>query len=136
MGGSDRLTMALRGDCVMRKSDSRTISLGTGFVVCVVCALCIVPLAHAEQSSKAPSADGIETIYVTATRRTTDVQSTPIAIDVFGSDQLEESRIQSVEDLQFQTAGLKIAGGGLVRVSLRGIGPNSITPTSESGVGT
>jgi iron complex outermembrane receptor protein len=119
----------------MRPDDSWVARLGTRAARFVVVALSICSLAHAEEASSRSTSDAVETIYVTATRREQDVQDVPIAMDVFDSDRLRQSRVESIADLQFLSAGLKIAGGNIVRIALRGIGPNSITPTSESGVG-
>jgi iron complex outermembrane receptor protein len=104
--------------------------------------LCLAQAARAQSSSQPPadrastSAATVETLIVTATRRETNVQNVPIAIDAFDSQRLVESRVQTAADLQFLSPGLKISGGNLERVTLRGVGPNSIDPVAESGVGT
>lgn len=121
----------------MKKFGSTFAKLGTGGAVSMIALPYGAPQAHAEASaSPGPSSTTIGEVVVTATRRQVNVQNVPIAIDAIDANKLKESGISSVADLQFLSAGLKVSGGDLARISLRGIGSDSITPTSESGVGT
>lgn len=71
----------------------------------------------------AQSADTIETIVVTAEKRATDAQTTPIAMQIFTGQQLTAQGINSTSDLQFHTPDLMISSNTLQgEVYIRGIG--------------
>jgi iron complex outermembrane receptor protein len=73
-------------------------------------------------------------IIVTAQKRSQNVQDVPIAIDVLGAEQLEEMRITRPQDLQTATPGLLIQqfNGANIKVSIRGVGSDSISGTQSS----
>jgi iron complex outermembrane receptor protein len=115
-----------------------------GGLASALAVLSAAPMAHAQGTAGSPparpaaaaQATTVDTVIVTATRRKVDVQKLPIAIDAYDGKQIRDRRIESVADLQFLSPGLKVSGGNSERVTLRGIGPNSINPIVESGVGT
>src|ERR1700722_17885793 len=77
----------------------------------------------AATSAYAQSTDSIESVVVTAEKRATDAQSTPIAMQVFTGAQLNAAGINSTLDLQFPTPGLMISSNTLQgEVYIRGIG--------------
>ena len=64
-------------------------------------------------------------IVVTARRRSERAIDVPASLDVFSGDSLENIGVTSLQSLQFQTPGLKIAvAGESSRISLRGVGTN------------
>jgi outer membrane receptor protein involved in Fe transport len=86
-----------------------------------------VPAAQAAGES----GSGIEEIIVTAQRREEALQDVPIAVSAFTSETLSERRIDDALDVQFNTPNLVYVGNE--RPTLRGIGNNAISSTSESG---
>jgi iron complex outermembrane receptor protein len=55
--------------------------------------------AAPEDAAKSPSSGGLTEIVVTATKRETNLQRTPISISVIGSDIIERRHVQSLLDL-------------------------------------
>ena len=53
-----------------------------------------VPSVYAQQTTPT-----LETVTVTAQRRETDLQTTPVAISAYGGEQLVENKIFTVNDL-------------------------------------
>jgi iron complex outermembrane recepter protein len=71
--------------------------------------------------------DVLEEIMVTATKRETNLQDTPIAIATFDMDQMDDANVRNVEDLSSIVPGLNVGTvSGRVLVSLRGIGNDNI----------
>lgn len=81
----------------------------------------------------------VEEIVVTAQRREQSIQDTGLTIQAFGTDDLEELRIQSPQDLSSQVTNLDLTsqlGGQNVVVTMRGIGLNDINSNISPSVGT
>jgi len=81
------------------------------------------------QTSAAPSDDtAIETIVVTAQRRSEDIQTVPISIQAFTGKDIEELGIRSSTDIAQFTSNVEIAlpsgAGNQPLISIRGIGLN------------
>ncbi|MCJ1962132.1 TonB-dependent receptor [Novosphingobium mangrovi (ex Hu et al. 2023)] len=74
-------------------------------------------------AQESAAADSSHTIIVTALKRDTTLQETPIAISAIGGDDLAEARIQTIADMAATVPGLNFvnAGPGQSRVVLRGI---------------
>ncbi|MCS5583904.1 MAG: TonB-dependent receptor [Pseudomonadales bacterium] len=84
--------------------------------------------------SSVSDSEFMEEIVVTATKRTSRMQDLPISINAFGSDRLQDSAVNSIEDVQYLTAGLKIGDYlGQSVVTIRGIGTQQLVPGFESG---
>jgi iron complex outermembrane recepter protein len=87
----------------------------------------------------APASD-IEIITITATRRTQDVQSVPIAVTAITSEGLAARGIADVKDIQQIAPSLVVTdsnsttNGGVLRI--RGVGTSGNNPGLESAVGT
>lgn len=85
--------------------------------------------------------DGIGEIVVTATKRETNLQKTPISISVIGSEALRERRVQSLLDLaDGGVPSLRIATfearQSALTIGIRGIVPlDANQPAREQGVG-
>lgn len=86
--------------------------------------------APAESQSAASS---LEEVVVTATRRSTTVQETPMAISAIGGEALVNSNVSGLQDITTLVPTLTIGGGagGGGRISMRGIRP----PAGEGTVG-
>jgi iron complex outermembrane receptor protein len=78
----------------------------------------------------------IEEIIVTAQKRESNVQTTPLAISAFAEEQLDNRGIDNAGDLQLYVPGLTF-GKTVTRtsqVTLRGIGAENINPGGDPGV--
>ena len=79
--------------------------------------------------------DFAATVTVTAERRTTDVQKTPLPVTVLSGRELEEKGVERMEDLQFATPLMTVDNAALTQnVTIRGIGLKSGSPRASSGV--
>ncbi|MBB6125232.1 TonB-dependent receptor [Sphingobium subterraneum] len=114
-----------------------------GFLLSTVAMVLAVPLAagaYAQTTSPAagPAAatdqeqGGIVDIIVTAERRSSSVQATPIAISAVSGDSLREKHIADVESLSTNIPNLNFSRiAADARISIRGIGYNAIAPGGE-----
>lgn len=99
------------------------------FIIC----LSVIPMS----SFSAAVTEGyqIEEIIITAQKRETNIQDTPVAISAFGEERLERSGIQSVSDLSNQVPSLQFSNfGNVVFMALRGIGMENATAGGDPGV--
>ena len=93
------------------------------------------------ETTAAGEDDQLEAIVVTALRRETDLQSTPISISVMSSENLADRHVQSLLDLgDGSVPGLRIATyesrQSALTVGIRGIVPGDANqPAREQGVG-
>src|SRR5262245_6796369 len=96
--------------------------------------------AHAQDAGDG-EAQGIEDVIVTATKRDTNLQQTPIAISVLNTESLEDRHVQSLLDLaDGAVPSLRIATfearQSALTVGIRGIVPlDANQPAREQGVG-
>ena len=96
--------------------------------------------AAAQESAQARTGTVIEEVVVTATRRETSLQDTPVAITALGTDALEQRNVEDLQDVAKYTPGLQIiglagrGGGAGSNVSIRGIGTDA--QESQASVGT
>jgi iron complex outermembrane receptor protein len=101
--------------------------------------------AQADGSGAAPPAvkkaeSGIETVVVTAQKRSQNIKEVPVAITVVNAAQLERAGVKDIGDLARTAAALEFgdqqstsgAGGS---ASIRGIGTAVMTISAESSVG-
>ncbi len=83
------------------------------------------PLTAPDQTAGAPSNE-LTNVVVTASRRETNLQNTPIAISAFGPDTLQDRAAGSVRDLAGQVPNLYVSRANISYTtqtySLRGIG--------------
>ena len=91
--------------------------------------------AAAQQTDSDTALSEIEKIQVTAQKRITSVQETPVAISAFSGDMLETRGIDDLNNLQSYVpalhAGQEQDG---FKISLRGIGLQGTSSISDSGV--
>jgi iron complex outermembrane receptor protein len=82
---------------------------------------------------------GIETVVVTAQKRSQNIKEVPIAITVINAAQLERAGVKDIGDLAKTAASLEFgdqsAGGPGGSASIRGIGTAVFTTSAESSVG-
>jgi len=80
-----------------------------------------------EKTQRAGGGDQLETIVVTATKRTENAAKIPLSISVISGDALEDQHITSIADLTRSVPNLSFSGGaqgggsGLANIELRGI---------------
>ena len=97
--------------------------------------------ATPEDAAKSPSSEGLTEIVVTATKRETNLQRTPISISVMGADTIRERKVQSLLDLSdggvpsLRVATFEARQSALT-IGIRGIVPlDANQPAREQGVG-
>ncbi|MDQ0464331.1 iron complex outermembrane receptor protein [Caulobacter ginsengisoli] len=93
-------------------------------------ALLIGSPAFAADAPSDDSGDGatVETVIVTATKRDTNLQDTPVAITALGSSQIEKAQINTIADVtRFVPSFQATTQGdhGVITMTLRGVGNDS-----------
>lgn len=99
---------------------------------------CLAVMGNAAaQTGDSATPDGDE-IVVTAEKRATNLQDTPIAVSVLSGDDVARSGISGMSGLNDRVPNLDIAGDvstpNATRVTLRGIGAQNVTLNGEAGV--
>lgn len=93
--------------------------------------------AHAQQADPVPpqtAASTLDEVVVTAERRTTNLQETPIAASVFSGEQLQNKGVTNIESLQFAAPSVTVQNSGQGNsFNIRGIGKTE--NSSSIGVG-
>lgn len=82
---------------------------------------------------------GVEKVVVTATRRETVLQKTPIAITAVGKKALEAAKVENIEDLMPVVPSLQVTNNGNpvgYTARIRGVGTQGDNPGLEAAVGT
>lgn len=92
-----------------------------------------VAQASGEQQADVPEDDaGLQEIIVTAERRETKLQETPIAISVIGGEDLAARNVSTVADLAAELPNVNInTQAGMTMVSVRGLGLQSTRPADD-----
>lgn len=84
--------------------------------------------------------DQIETVVVTAEKRAQDVQAVAATVDAFSAEQLTQSNINTVNDLQKIAPSLFVysttSGASDTTIKIRGVGTTGNNPGLEGAVGT
>jgi iron complex outermembrane receptor protein len=93
----------------------------------------------ASPEARAKADKGIETVVVTAQKRSQSIKDVPVAITVVNAAQLERAGVKDIGDLAKTAASLEFgdqsAGGPGGSASIRGIGTAVFTISAESSVG-
>ena len=99
------------------------------------------PSTQAGADAAAPAEEGIADIIVTATKRETNLQQTPISISVLGGEAIRDRKVQSLLDLadggipSLRVATFEARQSALT-IGIRGIVPlDANQPAREQGVG-
>jgi outer membrane receptor protein involved in Fe transport len=84
----------------------------------------------------APAFAQIEEVVVTAQKKSEDIQTVPIAISAFSSQDIAAHQIKGFADLQFSIPNVSHSQGtfGAGNFQIRGIGTASVTATADPGV--
>lgn len=95
--------------------------------------------AAAEAASASRNKNSIETVVVTAQKRSQSIKEVPVAITAVTAAQLERSGVKDIGDLAKTAASLEFGdqktGGAGGSASIRGIGTAVFTLSAESSVG-
>ena len=95
-------------------------------------------LAQQPSRSDEGASSRLDTIVVTARRRTESLQDTPIAISAFSAADLERQQIDDLLDLNAVVPTLavsEITGAGVAQIFLRGAGQDDSQAASEQPIG-
>lgn len=88
----------------------------------------------AAQSQSSGSAS-IETIVVTAEKRSTDLEKTPEAITALNGAELDQHQVRDLQDLRSIVPNFQMGDAqGIPQISIRGIGTSSFLPGTEGEV--
>lgn len=122
----------------MTKCFNSRAQLRLGGAMIALAAAIAAPPAFAQEAQG--DDEGLDVIVVTATKRATDLQDTPIAIAVADADALEDRNVQSLLDLNGAIPSLRTgtfeSRQSALTVGIRGIVPNDANqPAREQGVG-
>lgn len=111
----------------------------TGHVVTRAALLAATMLAMPAFAQDAPANDDMAEIVVSAERRTSRLQDTPIAISVLGAEQLEAQGVRSINDLAAFVPNLTSTtgpqGSADANFFVRGVGQFDFIITTDPGVG-
>lgn len=79
----------------------------------------------------------LEEIIVTAEKRTTTIQDTPIAVTAFSGEELDRALINKPLDMQFNVPNMLMSKGNFTtaEISIRGIGNLAVGVAADSGTG-
>ncbi|MFZ2986671.1 TonB-dependent receptor [Ideonella sp.] len=104
----------------------------------------LVPMAlvsgslMAQEQAKEPPADGgVERVTITATKRLTFVQDTPLAVTAFSQKDLDKAQVKDLTSLQSMIPNLSVeqhGDSGGVHVFLRGVGSTNHTELGDPAV--
>lgn len=110
----------------------------TLLVSAVIGALSATNLQAQEGDTNEADDGGIERIFVTASKRTTGLQETPVAIQVVSGEAMEQANLANISDLQILVPTLRVAPlerSSNVTFSLRGFGNGANNTGIEPSVG-
>ena len=112
----------------------RLFAYGASLALCLSIASPALGQEEAEEETSLSRRTQIEEILVTAERRETNLQATPIAISAFSAEDIARSDLDSFEKLQFQVPGMTFMTGlTYTYVTVRGVGLE-VPTLGESGV--
>lgn len=107
----------------------RALSLSASVLTLICC-----NAANAQTASTSSSA-GVETVVVTAERRSENLMKTPIAADVISGSELQAKGVVSVDQLQFLAPSVTVDNFGQgIDFNIRGIGKGEHNSQTATGV--
>jgi iron complex outermembrane recepter protein len=66
-------------------------------------------------AQEAASSDALQEVVVTAERRSTDIQTTPVSVTAISGSDLLDRHIDVISDLETQVLGLSVTNSGRAR---------------------
>jgi len=104
------------------------------------CAAALSSIVLTESAHAQTQNNQIETVVVTAEKRSQDIQTVPVTVDAFNADQLRQSNINNINDLQKISPSLLVysttSGASDTSIKIRGVGTTGNNPGLEGAVGT
>src|SRR5690606_23093399 len=123
----------------MKPANFRATTLSLAIVLALAAPAAAAQDADAAQAPAARDATELDTITVTARRRTESIQDVPVAVSAFGEEQLRDLQATNIDGLQGAVPNLNIVPGrgssNTVNVFIRGIGQPDSLQTFDPGVG-
>lgn len=100
-------------------------------------ATCLLASAISAQGALAQGGGMLEEVIVTAEKRVSTIQDTPIAITAFSGDELARSLINNTLDMQMSVPNMLMSKGNFTTaaISIRGIGNLAVGSAADSGTG-
>ncbi|MET0319588.1 MAG: Plug domain-containing protein, partial [Duganella sp.] len=96
--------------------------------------------AQAQATSTGANTDKMAEVYVTATKRSTSLQKTPVAVTALNAAVLDDNHVQTIQDVVNLVPGFSATGQGdhgVITMTLRGVGNDSAkTEYADPEVGT
>src|SRR5471030_1714677 len=100
--------------------------LGTPIQLAILTLLAGTQAAYAQTQAQADNASAtVPEVLVTATKRATSLQKTPVAITALTAATLEDNHVQNIEDIATLVPGFQATtqgDHGVITMTLRGIG--------------
>ncbi|GGK04483.1 TonB-dependent receptor [Luteimonas terricola] len=123
----------------MKPVHIRATTLSLAIVVALAAPALHAQESDADQAPSARSATELDTVTVTARRRTESIMDVPVAVSAFGEEQLKDLQASDVSGLQGAVPNLNIVQGrgsaNSVNVFIRGIGQPDALQSFDPGVG-
>lgn len=94
--------------------------------------------ANEENISKSSTPGHLDEVLVTAERRETDAQKTPVSIAIFTSENIDDLNITQTSDLALRTPGLTIGNSGSMsfpEIRIRGVGTADFSTGADLSIG-
>ena len=123
------MSVAFRLDTDHRCRTPLSLQIGTGLLLSGVASLAS---AEHPQNATVTDAKTLDSVTITATKRATRVQDTPLAISAITAETMTDSGIVSVREAAAMVPGLSVQdnGPGATRLSMRGIYSSGEATTS------
>ena len=100
--------------------------------------LAVLFAAGAVAAAETPATQTVDTVVVTAQKRTQALQDVPIVVNVASGQQLRDQGVKDIKDLQLLTPGLTVTSTSsevVTTARIRGVGTVGDNPGLESSVG-
>jgi len=126
----------------MNARTPRARLLGSPIQLAILTMLAGINPAIAQTSATAPQVQGdaIPEVYVTATKRSTSLQKTPVAVTAISAAALDDNHVQTIQDVVNLVPGFSATtqgDHGVITMTLRGVGNDSAkTEYADPEVGT
>lgn len=91
--------------------------------------------ASAQQTEDRAAGQMLEEVYVTAQKRSENIQQVPISITAFSKESLKQFGVEETRDLPLVTPGLVISQISSAQVTLRGVSTSNLNLSGDPGVG-
>jgi iron complex outermembrane recepter protein len=97
------------------------------------CSVASLPPGHT--CAQEASVDTLQEVVVTAERRSTDIQTTPVSVTAISGTDLLDRHVDVIADLETQVPGLSVTNSGFTQnINIRGMGNSTASPTVTTGV--